>query len=223
MNEERVQISTEEAESKEKQHDLKTKVTSKQGNFTLNEKAAIPRKIKSCKDESLVVKMEKGNNLRIYCSTTAFEKIRRQIVRSIQENANLEHIENEDQKGQVYSEILRVKDKTSRGQWVIFTINIYRTKSSFLINEPQVQKFIQEILPWIQSWSQVNKTAIDMCDRQLENMLRKFDMEQTKVLLEEEKTTLTTVTEGEEVKCDFRIEKETNKKQAQTHGKKKTT
>ena len=50
--------------------------------------------------------MEKGNNLRIYCSTTAFEKIRRQIVRSIQENTNLEHIENEDQKGQVYSEIL---------------------------------------------------------------------------------------------------------------------
>ena len=59
--EERVQISTEEAKSKEKQHDLKTKVTSKHGNFTLNEKAAI---------------------------------------------WNLDHIENEDQKGQVYSEIL---------------------------------------------------------------------------------------------------------------------
>ena len=80
--EERVQISTEEAKSKEKQHDLKTKVTSKYGSFTLNEKAAIQKKkIKSCKDQSLVVKMEKGNNLRIYCSTTEFEKIRRQIVR----------------------------------------------------------------------------------------------------------------------------------------------
>ena len=43
-------------------------------------------------------------------------------------------------------------------------------------------------------------------------MLRKLDIEQTKVLLEEEKTKLTTVTEGEEVKCYFRIEKETNKK-----------
>ena len=220
MNEETAQISTEEAKSKEKQHDLKTKVTSKHGNFTLNEKAAIQKKkIKSCKDESLVVKMEKGNNLRIYCSTTAFEKIRRQIVRSIRANINLEHIENQDQKGQVYSEILRVKDKNSLGQRVIFTINIYRIKSSFLINGSQVQKFIQEILPWIQSWAQVNKTAIDMCDQQLEKMLRKLDMEQTKVLLEEEKTKLTTVTKGEEVKCDFRIEKETNKKQAQTDGK----
>ena len=59
MNEERVQISTEEAKSKEKQHDLKTKITSKHGNFTLNDKAAIQKNIKSCKDQSLGVKMEK--------------------------------------------------------------------------------------------------------------------------------------------------------------------
>ena len=59
-----MQISTEEAKSKEKQHDLRTKVTSKQGNFTLNEKAAIQKKIKSCKDESLVVKMEKKKQLK---------------------------------------------------------------------------------------------------------------------------------------------------------------
>ena len=58
-----------------------------------------------------------------------------------------------------------------------------------------------------------------MCYQQLEKMLRKLDMKQTKVLSEEEKTKLTTVTKGEEVKCDFRIEKETNKKQAQTDGK----
>ena len=57
-----------------------------------------------------------------------------------------------------------------------------------------------------------------MCDQQLEKMLRNLDMEHTKVLLEGENTELTTVTEGEEVKCDFRIEKETNK-QAQTDGK----
>ena len=41
-------------------------------------KAAIQKKkIKSGKDEPLVVKMEKTKNLRIYCSTVAFEKIRR--------------------------------------------------------------------------------------------------------------------------------------------------
>ena len=55
----RVKISTEEAKSKEKQHDLKTKVISKHGDFTLNEKAAIQKRIKSCKDQLLVAKMKK--------------------------------------------------------------------------------------------------------------------------------------------------------------------
>ena len=59
MNKEIVEISTEKANSAEKQHDVKTKVTSKHGNFTLNEKVAIQKQIKSCKDQSLVVKMEK--------------------------------------------------------------------------------------------------------------------------------------------------------------------
>ena len=43
MNEDMVEISTEEANSKEKQHDVKTKVTLKHGNSTLNEKAAIQK------------------------------------------------------------------------------------------------------------------------------------------------------------------------------------
>ena len=41
--------------------------------------------------------------------------------------------------------------------------------------------------------------------------------------MEEEKTKLTTVAEVEEVKWDFRIEKETSKKQAQTDGKEYNT
>ena len=46
MNKEIVQISTEEANPKEKQQDVKTKVASKHGNFILNEKEAIQKKIK---------------------------------------------------------------------------------------------------------------------------------------------------------------------------------
>ena len=84
---------------------------------------------------------------------------------------------------------------------------------------PQVQKVIQKILPGIQSWGQVNKTTIDRCDQQLENILRKLDMEQNKVLLEEERTKSTTAAEADKVKCDFRIEKESNEKQKQTDGK----
>ena len=42
-------------------------------NYTINEKTAIKKKIKSCREVPLEIKMEKGNNLRIFCSTTAFE------------------------------------------------------------------------------------------------------------------------------------------------------
>ena len=72
-------------------------------------------------------------------------KIRKHRVRSIQENTNLQHVENENQKERVCSATLRVKDKNSQGKRIIFTINIYRTKRSSLINGPKVQKFIQEI------------------------------------------------------------------------------
>ena len=50
-------------------------------------------------------------------------------------------------------------------------------------------------------------------------MITKFNMEQNKVHLEEEKTKLTREVEEEEVKCDFRIEKKTNKKQTETDDK----
>ena len=44
-------------------------------------------------------------------------------------------------------------------------------------------------------------------------MITKFNMEQNKVHLEEEKTKLTREVEEEKVKCDFRIEKK-NKQEA---------
>ena len=50
-------------------------------------------------------------------------------MRSIQENKNLKHTENEVEKKQMCIQILRVKHRNLRGQEVIFTINIYRTKN----------------------------------------------------------------------------------------------
>ena len=50
---------------------------------------------------------------------------------------------------------------------------MYRITSSLLINGLQVQKFIQEILPEIQTWEH-NGTVIDMSDQELERMLKKL-------------------------------------------------
>ena len=63
---------------------------------------------------------------------------------------------------------------TRRYKKALFTVNIYRTTSRLLINGPQVQKFIQEILPAIQTWAQHNGTVVVMCDQELERMPKKL-------------------------------------------------
>ena len=78
----------------------------------------------------------------------------------------------------MYSESNRVREKESRRNQVIYTVNIYRTKSSLLINGPQMQKFIREVIPIIQLWELENKTAIDSSDQNLKVVLGKLKIEQ---------------------------------------------
>ena len=127
--------------------------------------------------ETMVVKLEKGNNLTIHCSKTAFEAVGKLIGSQIDNSSTLEYLSNEDLKGYMYSEVVKVKEKsntTRTNKRALFTVNIYRTTSSLLINGPQVKKIIQEILPAIQTWAQDNGTVIDMCDQELERMLKKL-------------------------------------------------
>ena len=142
-------------------------------NYTINEKTAIKKKIKSCREVPLEIKMEKGNNLRIFCSTTAFENIRKIIIETVASNYVLEMTENKDISERVIIETIKTKERNARRALPIFVINIYRTTSTLLINGPQVQRFSQEILPVLQSWADQNEKEIDLCDQPLEKMLRK--------------------------------------------------
>ena len=145
--------------------------TSRVKNYTLNEKTAIKKKIKACKGPPLKITMEKGNNLRIICSAAMFEATRRMIEEIVTENESMSIIQCEDRKGKVVSNIIRVTDKEVRGNRPIFTINVYRTTTSFLVNGTQVQKFIQKVIPMIQSWAQYNQTAIEVMDKTIEKLL----------------------------------------------------
>ena len=51
-------------------------VTRKTRFFRVNEEAALRKEIKKCNEEALTLKLEKGNNLRIFGSTTAFEGVK---------------------------------------------------------------------------------------------------------------------------------------------------
>ena len=81
--------------------------------------------------------------------------------------------ENKDISGKVVIETIKTKERNARRALQIFVINICRTTSTLLINGPQVQRFVREILPVLQSWADQNEKEIDICDQHLEKMLRK--------------------------------------------------
>ena len=73
---------------------------------------------------------------------------------------------------------MRVTEKELRRNQVIHTAHMYRTKSILLINSPQMQKFIKEIIAIIQLWTLEKKTAIDISDQKLKKLLNKLKIEQ---------------------------------------------
>ena len=87
------------------------------------------------------MKLEKGNNLRIFCSTAAFEGVKQIIENTVNKINKIEYIGNEDQDGRIYSENIRVREKESKRNQVIYTVNIYRTKSSLLMKVLRCKSF----------------------------------------------------------------------------------
>ena len=93
-------------------------------NYTRNERTRIKKKIKSCREVPLQMKMQKGNSLRIFCSTTAFENIRKIILEIIVSNYALEKTENRDTSGKFITETIKTKEKNARRALLIFVTNI---------------------------------------------------------------------------------------------------
>ena len=50
-----------------------------------------------------MLKLEKGNNLRIFCSATAFEGVKEIIEYTVSKSNKVEHLRNEDLAGTTYS------------------------------------------------------------------------------------------------------------------------
>ena len=66
--------------SEEGDEDSRRMIT-KTTRFSMNEEVA--ERNETCNEEPLVVKLDKGNNLRIFCSTTAFEGVKETIKSKI--------------------------------------------------------------------------------------------------------------------------------------------
>ena len=85
--------------------------------FSMNEEAALRKKIKTCNEEALLLELEKRNNLRI-----SFEGMKEIIENTVSKSNKVEHLRNEDQEGRVYSESTRIKENESRRNQAIYII-----------------------------------------------------------------------------------------------------
>ena len=130
------------SENSEESYEDSRRMITRTARFSMKEEEAVRKKIKACNEEPLVLKLEKGNNLRIFCSTTAFEGVKQIIENTVSKINKIEYIRNEDQEGKIYSESIRAREKEPRGNQVIYIVNMYQTKRSLLINGSQMQKFI---------------------------------------------------------------------------------
>ena len=105
-------------------------------------KTKINKKVKSCREVALEIKMETGNNQRISCSTTTFENIRKIIIETVASNYVLEKTKNRDIPWKGVIETIKTKESNARRVLPIFVMNICRTTSTLVINGPQVQRFM---------------------------------------------------------------------------------
>ena len=97
MNEnEEVVVNKKEVSENSSYEDSRRMIT-RTARFSMNEEAAVRKKIKTCNEEPLLVKLEKGNNLRIFCSTTAFEGVKQIIENTVSKTNKIEYIRNKDQ------------------------------------------------------------------------------------------------------------------------------
>ena len=111
----------------------------------------------------------------------AFEGVRGILEKILETNYAINQTQTKDKTGKIVIEIIRVTQKESRRNKAIFTIIIFRTKSSFLINGSQVQKFLLELLPVVQSWATEHTVDININDDKLKNVLSKMKIVQTPI------------------------------------------
>ena len=84
-------------------------------------------------------------------------------------------------KGEYIVKVLGHRKESRRNQVIyiyIYIVNIYRTKSSLLINLPPMQNSTWEVLLIIELWALENKAAIDIRGPNLKEVVVKLKIEQ---------------------------------------------
>ena len=128
-------------------------------NFTLNMKRTRAKKRKACDRDNYKIKENKNSSTIIF-STVAFEIFRSKVFTYLQRHSyGYQLTESKDIPGNVTHDILRVFTAANMVS-SLYTVNLYRTTSSLLVNGPHYNQFVINHLPQITEY-------IDRVDSQL--------------------------------------------------------
>ena len=134
--------------------------------YNLKKQQALQKKIKNCIPNHMTITMKQGNNLVIELSTAAYEVFRTELKEILRTNTflNSNYAVNYDEQEFIVEETYKVhkkKNDGNTGRNSKFVINSYRTNSSVLVNESEIETFIQNTLPNIHEFIQKTSTLLD--------------------------------------------------------------
>lgn len=147
--------------------------------YTLNRQRALDKKLVNCLNDHLSYVMKSGRNLVLNFSTAAFEYFRMNLKELLQKGAAdaglyVDTLENADLSGAIVESCYKVrnlkKDGTPGAQ-NRFTINLYRTQSSVLVNGPKVDIFVDNFLKPIESLINENQDMLSQKNQQIRGQL----------------------------------------------------
>ena len=147
--------------------------------YTLNRHKALDNKLQSCHMEHLQYAMKGGKNLVLKLSTSAFEYFRMKLPQLFHESAKdlglyIESRENADLSDAVVDSWYKVRNRKkdgTPGAQSRFTVNLYRTQSSVLVNGPKVDIFIEHFLKPIEALIQENSKSLSEKNLQIKGAL----------------------------------------------------
>ena len=147
--------------------------------YALNRQKALENKLQNCQSEHLQYVMKAGKNLVINLSTSAFEHFRHTLSHMMnQQSKNLGlHVEskvNVDLTDAIVDSSFKVKNLKkdgTPGAQNRFTVNLYRTQSSILVNGPKVDMFIEHFLKPIEESIQLKANLLTEQNQQIKGAL----------------------------------------------------
>ena len=151
--------------------------------YTLNEGKCVSKKLRACKRDDFEIEW-KTLCANVIFNTASYEIFRRAAVSYYRTSPDyvIEGNPLLDQASNVAQETVRVHNKQKRNNPLVYTLNLYHTKSSLMVNGPHYVRFTNQDLPEIIEIIQRRDDDIKLINQKIEQSL--MQVKENKLLLQ---------------------------------------